>query len=260
MAAPKSESLDIVYICRPGDDNEELRHSLRSLKNLPHGKVWIVGEAPAWVRNVELIRVLRGRDKQASALANLVAACQHPDISDPFVVMNDDFYILEPIPEIPTMHMGDLDQVIADHRPGTAYRNAMQKTRDRIVEIFAKEGIDRPLYSYELHAPMVIDKLGMLLALSLATDIHGVHNRTLYGNLMKRGGTYTPDVKVYRSDKRQSYTYGGSIFLSTSDNVFRYHPVGRYIREKLSEPCEYEWIGKRSREAVRYKSLVYSPH
>ena len=34
---------DIVYFVKDTDTNEELRYSLRSLANFPHGKVWFYG-------------------------------------------------------------------------------------------------------------------------------------------------------------------------------------------------------------------------
>ena len=35
--------MDLVYLVRPGEQNEELRWSLRSLVNLPHERVFEVG-------------------------------------------------------------------------------------------------------------------------------------------------------------------------------------------------------------------------
>ncbi len=41
---------DVVYVVRPGDKNEELRYSIRSvIANLPHRKVWIAGYKPTWL-------------------------------------------------------------------------------------------------------------------------------------------------------------------------------------------------------------------
>lgn len=192
--------MDVVYINRPGDDNEELRYSLRSLRNIPHDRVWMVGYCPVWVQGVDVISLERMRDKQSSALTNLIAACQSLEISDPFLIFNDDFFVMQPQESMPTLHLGDLDKVIQEHRPGTAYRHAMERTRDRLA--LNHPG---PMYSYEAHCPMVIEKTGMLLALSLGSDIHGLHNRTMYGNLMEVGGTETHDFKVYRTSKGNAY-------------------------------------------------------
>lgn len=37
---------DIVYFVKESDENEELRYSLRSLKNFPHKRVWFYGGCP----------------------------------------------------------------------------------------------------------------------------------------------------------------------------------------------------------------------
>jgi hypothetical protein len=245
--------MDVVYICRPGDDNEELRYSLRSLANIPHERVWVFGDGPVWLRNVEKVIVPRGRDKQDTALQNLITACQHPEVSDPFLIMNDDFYIMQPMERVPSWNMGPLTRVISEHREGSAYRIAMQKTYDRLLSL-----VDDPtgLVSYELHIPMEIDKVDMLMALSLGTGIHGLHNRTMYGNLSGVLSTEAEDVKVYRTDKRR--TYPEWPLLSTSDRTFRYHPAGRYIRESFPQPSAYEFSRQssaRSRQAIRYHSV-----
>ena len=247
--------MDVVYINRPGDENEELRYSLRSLRNVPHGRVWIVGYCPTWVSSlVERIPVEGMRDKQTSALQNLIAALEHPEVSDPFLIFNDDFFAMQPMDQIPTYHLGNLDKVIAEHRPGASYTNAMQKTRDRLAE-----NQDGPFYSYETHCPMVIEKLGMQLALSIGQGIHGMHNRTMYGNLMEVGGTETEDFKIYRTEKEA--TYKKWPYISTSDRTFHYHHAGRFIREMFNKsgPYEKQQASTRRGRAIRYHSVVINP-
>lgn len=102
---------DVVYINRPGDENEELRYSLRSLKNLPHDRVFIVGYSPVWVRGCESIAVDPQRSKHASAESNLIAACSSLEVSDPFYVFNDDFYVMQEMETIPVLHEGPLSEV-----------------------------------------------------------------------------------------------------------------------------------------------------
>ena len=45
----RTKDFDVVYCVKDDPDNEELRYSLRSLKNLPHQKVWIYGGGPKWL-------------------------------------------------------------------------------------------------------------------------------------------------------------------------------------------------------------------
>ena len=50
--------MDLVYIVKNSEVNEDLRYSLRSVaKFVPHDKIWIVGYKPSWVQNVEYLPV-----------------------------------------------------------------------------------------------------------------------------------------------------------------------------------------------------------
>jgi len=244
MSAP-----DVVYVCRPGDDNEELRYSLRSLRNLPHGKVWIAGYCPTWVSaEVERIAVPARASKHDHALASLIAAMDHPEVSDPFLMMNDDFYIMREMEKVPVLHNGPLDQVIEDHAKGSSYREAMENTAELLRKTDALE-----LYGYEIHAPMEFEKIGLGLALSLGAKVSRFQYRTAYANMMLLGGIQCSDVKVYRQTK--GHEYRNWSLLSTSDRTFKFHPVGRYIREQFSEVSPYEKaIPQRQRAGSRYSS------
>ena len=56
--------MDIVYVVGENERNESLKYSLRSLKNIPHDDVYIIGHKPAWVKNVKYVnRIQRVRNK-----------------------------------------------------------------------------------------------------------------------------------------------------------------------------------------------------
>ena len=131
---------DIVYVVRPGDRNEELRYSLRSLANLPHGRVWIAGYCPSWVTGVEVIPVQGQPGSHQTAKANLRAACEHSAVVEDFVYFNDDFFVMQPLERMPVMHRGTIDEAI---RSGmrSSYTRAMKVTRQILVE----RGIAEPL-------------------------------------------------------------------------------------------------------------------
>ena len=253
---------DVVYVCRPGDDNEELRYSLRSLRNLPHGRVWIAGYCPSWVsEEVGRIPVAQMASKHQHALASLIAAMDHPEVSDPFLMFNDDFYIMQPMDKVPVLHNGPLEKVIEEHAKST-YREAMEKTAE--VLNAHNDQIASEAMGYEIHCPMEFDKLGLGLALSLGQKVARFQYRTVYGNLMDIGGTQCSDIKVYRTTKGNDYKNWS--LLSTSDRTFKFHPVGRYIRDSFKEPSIYERaipqrsrVGSRYRNAVRYTSVGTHP-
>jgi hypothetical protein len=99
--------MDLVYICRDGD-NEELRYSIRSaVANLPHDNIWIVGGKPDWYTG-NFIRTKQNGLKFDNARNNLNTACRKYEISSDFVLMNDDFYFMDKIDKIEMFHGGRL--------------------------------------------------------------------------------------------------------------------------------------------------------
>lgn len=90
--------MDIVYILKEWSANcLELRYSLRSLKNISHWKIFIIGYKPNWVKNITHIKAEDPyKVKSLNALHKINIACKDKRISDDFVLMNDDFYITEP--------------------------------------------------------------------------------------------------------------------------------------------------------------------
>lgn len=229
--------LDIVYVVKDGDDNEELRYSLRSLANYPHRYVFMVGYKPDWVSN-QVLHIPDHNDhgsKYQNSTHHMRMACESKRVSEDFVYMNDDFFIMEPITEIPTMHRGNVQFQIQSHstKGVGAYVRGMKTTRNALN----KAGIDRVL-SYELHIPYVVNKKNMIKLLNSYKDIPFFHKRTAYGNIFKIGGQFMSDVKVY--NKNPKFDFKDTTFLSTLDSCFRDDEVGRYIRERFPNKCDYE--------------------
>lgn len=233
-------SLDIFYPVRPGDDNEELRYSLRSLRNIKHGRVFIVGHVPDWVTNVIGIELPKLGTYHRTAQRNIEHVIKHTDISDKFLYMNDDFFIMNPIEKMPTIFRGTLDGVIEKQgqRSKGDYYNAMVKTRDLIDKIFTGK---QTLYSYEIHLPMVFDKakLGSIFNIISQHDpeFHRYQYRTIYGNLFEIGGVQNVhgSIKVKRTaDKLPS-----GDFASTNELTFS-GQVGRQIRAIFPDKSPYE--------------------
>ncbi len=227
--------MDLVYICRPGE-NEELRYSLRSVAaNLPHNRVWVFGDGPDWLsEKVHLIKRSQDDVKYWNAMANMRAAVRHPRVSETFILMNDDMFVMAPHPDgAPTQHWGALTMQIARHAAlgHGFYLKGMKNT----LSLLERRGHVAPL-SYELHTPMVMTKAG---ARAVDDIVHAnrspLHNRTLYGNLFGIGGEYADDVKVYNSEQVPS-----TGMLSTTDESFRKGKVGARIRNTFAEPSMYE--------------------
>ncbi|MFD7516083.1 hypothetical protein ACFV85_14950 [Streptomyces niveus] len=227
--------MDVVYVVEPGDGNEELRYSLRSLAaHLPHDRVWIAGHRPAWVSgDVGHIPTTQQGSRFRNSTGNLRAACEHPDVSEEFAYFNDDFFVMEPADEVPRWHRGPLDAVIASTR-SSLYRRGAQATA--LLMSRMRLDTDGPLLSYEMHAPMVVTKAGMLQALDAGAGLPVLHKRTLYGNMQQLGGDQADDVKVRTLDDGPP----DAAFWSTSDAAFTGGRIGVLIRAAFPDPCRYE--------------------
>lgn len=237
--------MDVVYLVRPGNRNEELRWSLRTLVNLPHDRVWIVGHLPNWIdrHKVQYLRTEQYELKHANTLNNLATACDHSDISDRFVLMNDDFFVLQPVDQLPVLHCGPVDEWIAS-RSDTSYRLRAIRTRDLLVEL----GYDGSrLLFYELHVPMPVDRAVMMEAIKLMRGQRKpwtYNKRTLYGNLAGIGGERTTDCKIMDDAKWDRLGGAATVeqwrFLSTIDGSFKYGKLGRWLRARFPDRSPYE--------------------
>lgn len=189
--------MDFVYFCRPGE-NEELRYSIRSLyKNYPNPNVWVVGGKPDWYVG-NFLPVAQSSSKFSNVMQSIRAVLDSDLISNTFVLMNDDFFILKPISEIPVLHGGDINNKIErylDIIPSSGYVRMLQATRDKLNKI----GINNVL-NYDLHVPMTFSKAGLSKSLYVGTLW-----RSMYGNLMKLGGEQIEDVKIYVSGIFKNY-------------------------------------------------------
>lgn len=234
MTAP-----DIVYITSANEINDELKYSLRSLANLPHGRVWLVGYKPRWVTGVEYLPQMQRGDKHDNTWNNWLAAARCPDISDRFALFNDDFYVTRPIAQVGPLHRGSLAEAAVTYRQwGSKF---YEQRAVRTSGLLARVGITAPL-SYELHVPMLVDRAKLLEATDWLQAQRGVRpgsvaKRTLYGNWARAGGELAHDVKVHPAAGPLPDT--PLPYLSTSPQSWR-GVVGTWLRGHFAEPCQYE--------------------
>lgn len=226
--------MDWVIPVKQAEPTDELRYALRSIAvNAPHDRIWLVGYRPAWVRGVEHIPTRQKGTKYANTTLAVRAACEHPDVSDPFVLANDDFFILRPLRRVPVLHRGPVRDVEAYYatRANGKYVRGMRETR----ELMEALGIEDPL-SYELHVPLPIRKSGMLRALDVGAHLPVLHKRSLYGNLEQIGGDQIRDVKVIHGGG--GFPTRGT-FLSTMQ-VSWHGRAGALVRASFPRPGPYE--------------------
>jgi hypothetical protein len=208
--------MQFVYLCRSGE-NEELRYSIRSVeKFFPEAEIVVVGDPPEWYRG-ERIYVQQNKNKYANARNNLLTICESSIIKDSFVVMNDDFYIIDSVNKIEYFYSGLLQEKIKSYyetSPKNFYISKLVGLQKKLKSL----GVRKPL-DYELHVPFAVEKDKLRIAID-----HDNLWRSVYGNLFQVGGVQSRDVKVYSSkDKNpRSFPYLeiSTPYLSSEDKSF----------------------------------------
>lgn len=246
------DNMDFVYIIKPGEKGVELRYSLRSIaKWYPNHKIWIVGYKPEWLQNVEYLPVEQKGTKWTNSTNNVIAACNCEDISEDFILMNDDFFCIDPtmpLEDIINSNLGPLDKVI-DHYG--KQKSTWATGFKYINELLKKLKIEEPLYSYEAHLPLQINKKKFLEVISLSEvqefmkTSKILHKRTLYKNYDKPEKIITlkADTKVTKRKDISKKTLEVCGWLSTADGLVenpQFHDLNKILRQNLSESCIYE--------------------
>jgi hypothetical protein len=215
---------DVVYTNKDGE-NLELRYSLRTLANVDHDRVWVFGGSPAWLENVKYRHRMQGGSPYSATRGHIAAACNTHEVSDPFLLWNDDFYAMQKIGVVPVYHRGPLKAVLEKY---AAMRTPWAKGLRETAALLEKQGLTKAL-SYDVHLPLVVHKTPMREALRWAKDVRtdAVHLRTLYGAIADLGGVQHPDPKLIR----RSDPFPRGVWLSSSNDTFRstVEPVLRYL-------------------------------
>ena len=233
--------MDIVYLVKNCPTNEELTYSLRSLVNIPHDRVFIVGGCPSNLNKTSLIHIqtLQTNNKYNNTTNSLFEVCKDNRLSEDFILMNDDFFILKPIKQ-PKAELNLCRGTIKDvyEKMKARYQEeGPYLTTMRQSDIYLRDiGVKTPL-SYELHIPMVLNKNKFLELFSLPYISNAVlaHKRSIYGNLYLSGSEQTEDVKVYRDF---FIPLGSNKFLSTEDNSWP--RVKGYLNQLFPQKSIYE--------------------
>ena len=224
---------DIVYFVKDTKVNEELRYSLRSLVNFPHGKVWFYGGCPDGLKPDVHIKIPQDQPtKWANIFKMFKLACHNPNISYNFWLFNDDFFIMEPIKQPKYYYYeGNLYKrvvTLEDRRGGiTPYSQQLRYTLQEL------EGMGCETKNYAVHTPMLINKAK---GVELCNIINGPMIRCVYGNYFKVDGVDHRDFKIDSVSK--VWTKGE--YLSTNDKSFNHGKVGEQLKGIFKQKCQYE--------------------
>lgn len=233
---------DLVYVLGEGSPwkDNEIRYSLRTVeKYLPHRKVFIVGQRPIWLANIEWIAAVDCCNiKQKNAVYKILAACKDERVSDDFILMNDDFFFMKPCEEIKNYQLGTLQKKLGEHKTKLGrYFMAMKYT----IEFLKERGIKYPM-DFEPHYPCIFNKEKFIRIFDrIDQGQHGMLHRSIYFNLLgEKGEPMKNDLKIYVYDEFKYKHAREWPFFSTSDATIRQKAMQDFIMHRFPNPSRYE--------------------
>lgn len=211
--------MDAVYIFRSESikNNELLRYSIRSLEiNMPDlENVYIVGDYPGFLKYARNLPCKDVHEKKwQNAFAKTLIACGESDLSDEFILMNDDFYLNEAF--------------MSEDLPFWAVKGG--------------NGGSSGLTDYRIHAPVRIKKE---MYLKLPIDINekaDISPRTFYCNFYGAPPTYIEDCIIKVGHQKLSYDdqVYNKPFFSVGDDGAENAKFMNWLRKKYPETSKYE--------------------
>lgn len=233
----KLKDMDIVYVVKDSAYNEELQYSLRSVeKNFPHNRVWFFGGKPIGVhpdKQVLVNQIWRTKWDNVRNMMRMIA--DNEEVTDDFVLFNDDFFVMKPIKTLPPYKWKTMESIC---KWVEEQNNSRQSGYTKNLRAVAREleELQFPTDNYVLHLPMVFNKKKLLNALDVFPNTKSP--RSVYGNmyLTKKAKTHK-DVKIFRAWQTPPED---ADFLSTEDYAFKNGKAGEYIKKCFPNKSRFE--------------------
>jgi len=198
-----NKPIDIVYPLGEGLSNfrnQEIMFSLRSVEKHLTGyrNIFIIGFKPTFL-NEKIIHIPHKDNpyfnKERRIMEKFKKACSIPEISDKFLMFNDDYFFTKPlnVQKIPYYNKGTLDGSVKKRKTGSVYRHSLENTYNALKE----KGYGTK--HFDIHYPMYYDKKKFPEVMAMY-DWENARNgfviKSLYANTLKIKGVYRHDCKI----------------------------------------------------------------
>ncbi len=223
--------MDLVYVYKESivSGSEELRYSLRSAQqHLTFDRVFLFGSPPDWLQNAEIVETPQQGNKIMDVSYKIQQMVRNDEISDDFIFMNDDFFLLQDYPKIPYYYNLGLREWKENYpwNQGTHYYH--------LEEVYSRFPDGK---YFEVHFPIVYnkDKLkGLIEKYNLSVMLM---LRSYYGNEYKLKAEPTVDYKIYVGQIPLD-----APFISTTDLGFMTPQTRAKIKKRFPNPSQYERV------------------
>lgn len=233
----KNHGIDVVIPMGTGsvNSNNELRFCLRSIeKNLRgYRNIWIVGFMPKWMRNLKHIPFKEYHPKANNIHDKIKAACQHPEVSDEFIMFNDDYFLTceTQATTYPYFYSRDAMIEVMERPKADPYRRLVV---DTINETGMKEYFD-------IHCPMRIKK-SVFLSMPYNRNYEGgILVKSSYAKHAVVQGTPTHDA-IIRTKMTREQIENMEVFtdcISVHDEAINQDFIS-WVQDRYPHKCSYE--------------------
>ena len=191
--------MDAVYVL--GDDAEylELRYSIRSILSYVDDVVIAGSQKPTWFTG-RFIPSPQNGSRFTNTSNHLLAAM--PEVSDPLLLMNDDFFALRKDSEF-----GGNQGLLSDWLDGVRHSVAFRRGGLQAAELLSRTvGV----MQCELHLPMTVrhDPMKEAIGMLRRREYSEAFKRTVYCSITDDYGPFRKDVKGTMSEGDWTSTRG----------------------------------------------------
>lgn len=235
---------DLVYPLKVAGDCDELKYSLRSLRHAEglYGRVWVITRdpLPSWLTGVRVIRAGTPSGKPADVRRKIEAGCAHDEVSDRFLIMCDDFFLVEPVTEWAAFHMGPTSEYVARLRRQGAARGWLRGVTDT-AEWMRSQGYGDVL-ARQGHRPLLWHKRNLFRACkryprNRQLDVNGLYDMAGAGPVGVRGmnSKIKTDAEFHAKIAARDIPW-----LSSNNTSFETGLIGAHIRALFPDPSPFE--------------------
>lgn len=233
----RNNKMDVCYILHSENEAKEiLRYSIRSVEqNLDYRDIYIVGRKPEFLNSntKELFVQDKNVDNRFINITNkLWAIINDPRISENFIVMNDDMYIMKEFKKIPYYYIGKIStyqKQLSEVFTGGHWKKILTQQ----LKAFPNGNMFTP------HFPIVYNKKKLAKLLMENRDARDGCVRSWYCNTYKIKGEKIVDKKIYKDE--HLHLYKNASFLSSSDWIENKDYFLNFLKSKFPEPSRYEY-------------------
>lgn len=232
-------NMDVVYFVKATLRNPELRYSLRSIeKNFPHNRVWFVGYCPRGFKPDVFLDVKQDSNiKWENTSLLFKTVCKSEELTDDFVLFNDDFFVLRDVEQLPYYSCGTLEsrskKLLNSNGSSSKYGRNLLNTANLLISR------SLPTINYAVHYPIIINKHEMNETFEEFPE--GLMWRSIYGNHHHKPNVEVTDCKIRDNETIPSEN---STYVSTEDASFLNGDVGEFLRDSFNTRSRYErsWL------------------